>query len=74
MILVAYFVDSRFDPLVMEKFESMRQDMLGELRDCLMELLDADTVAKGLPQAKFLLFTMRKLLVDGNMSMDLKGL
>jgi hypothetical protein len=39
-----------------------------------MELLDPDTLEKGLPQATYLLETMRRLLVDGNMSMDLQGL
>jgi hypothetical protein len=73
VILVAYFVDSRFDRPTLEKFELMRRGVLDELRDCLMELLDVDAVEKGLLQAKFLLLTMRRLLVDGNMNMDLQG-
>jgi hypothetical protein len=45
-----------------------------QLRDCLMELLDADTVESGLSQATYLLETMRRLLVDGSTSMGLEGI
>ena len=37
-----------------------------------MDLLDVDTVESGLFQGTYLLETMRRLLVDGSMSMDLE--
>jgi len=64
----------RFDLSTLENFEIVRFGLLVQLRDCLMELLDADNIEKGLTQATYLLETMRRLLVDGNMSMDLRGL
>ena len=52
----------------------IRGSALVQLRDCLMELLDADMVESGLSQATYLLKTMRKLLVDGSTSMGLEGI
>lgn len=66
-------VDLRFDLSTLEKFETMKFGGLVQLCDCLMELLEADTIEKGLPQATYLLEAMRRLLVDGNMNMDLQG-
>ena len=56
----------------METFEVIRLSTLAQLRDCLMDLLDVDTVESGLFQGTYLLETMRRLLVDGSMSMDLE--
>jgi len=47
---------------------------LVQLRDCLMDSFEPNVVEKGLLQAVYLLETLRRLLVDGNTSMDMRGL
>lgn len=51
----------------------MKHTTLVQLRECLMELLDVDSVERGLSAATYLLETMRRLLVDGNTSIGLEG-
>ena len=67
-------IDQRLDRQTMEKFEMMKLSTLVQLQDCLMELLDVDSVERGLSRATYICATMRRLLVDGSTSMDLEGI
>jgi len=55
-------------------FRMMGFNTLVQLRDCLMDLFETRVVENGLVQSKYLLETLRRLLVDGNTSMDMRGL
>ena len=52
----------------------MVYNALVQLRDCLMDLFEVPTTGRGLLQAVYLLETLRRLLEQGNTTMQMHGL
>lgn len=71
---MSFAFDARLDKSTLERFEMMRLDTLVQLRDSLANLLNDENMDRGIIQARYLFESMRRLLVDENTRMDIKGL
>jgi len=70
---MSFAFDARLDESTLKNFEMMRSQTLIQLRDSLAGLLNDENRNPGIIQATYLLESLRRLLVDENSRMDIKG-
>ena len=71
---MSFAIDARLDESTLKNFEMMRSETLVQLRDSLADLLNDENMDRGIIQATYLFESLRRLFVDEDTGMDIKGL